>query len=590
MKIKNPLHSKEIKESVINNRFAFASFVLLLAFVFFAFNFMKVSAAGVTEDITISGVTTEKVNVIINGTKYDKVEGGRQGELLDAVELIGNGDDSGAYPLIFIQSNGEGKGEDTGVDIYFTITNFPSNATAFMIVESEFTDSSLNPDADRYSKETSFVQVNDGVYLKVGQLYYEIKLGENTYSDNACQTSATEVANANYMNYRGSKCVQIVEENRYNKTGAIDWIGSTTNSETGKVEVDGESIKVVYTLRTAGFGMKYFKIVFYEAEISDASPTDTMDIHFVVSKPIDTIDLSHSNDANACSSKSDVICIEYSNAVKTRESQELKLYIPEYVAFDFKTVSYENALKDLIIEATGAGNGILEYADPAVSTIYAINYFTEVTENTTFNGKEYKAGETITDPKLKDDPDATKANYLYTNFEKGTCNTTNASIGINCDSQEVTDWLFNKQASKYGNHIGLNANTLEEITMKVDASGAYYFYIIDIFGNTTSQIYQEVTNVGNKAIETIVTKSNAVEDDEGFLTKGYNADENFTNKSVMVSLDMTVKTNYEFGQCLNGKCTSDTVLKSDNIKEIRYWRVNVQLDDKGFDKAESFLP
>ena len=154
----------------------------LLMFVFFAFNFVKVSAAGTTETITLGGTSSE-VNVVINGTKYNKYTDRDNSDVLDAVELIGYTDTNGNTPLTFIQSNGNSK----EVEIHFTIENFPSGATEFMIVESQYSDSSSNPDADRYNfdkldKETSYI-----IVIKDGDKTYAARL---PIFNNPCETDS----------------------------------------------------------------------------------------------------------------------------------------------------------------------------------------------------------------------------------------------------------------------------------------------------------------------------------------------------------------------------------------------------------------
>lgn len=562
MKINYPLQSKETKENVIKTKFVFVGFVLMLAFALFVLNCIKVSAAGITETITLGG-TASNVNVVINGTKYEKYTDKDNSAVLKAVELTGYTDTSGNNPLTFIQSNGASK----EVEIHFTITNFPSGATAFMIVESQYSDSSDHPDADRYIYEKSYIQKDDGVYLRVGNLFYEMT-DANTYADASCTALASEATDVKYLKYRGNSCVEIIEDNRYDKTDAEGWVGSVTNDEYGSVTVTNTgAVKVVYRLRTAGFGMKYFRIVFYRGEIASSSPSSYMDINFIVSNPIDVVGLSNSNNIGACAGNDNEICIEYSNEGITRESQPLNIYIPSSVAYDYKVVSKEDAL---VQDPTNDNK--FKYQIESLSSIYAINYFTEVASDTTFEGVLYKAGETIADYRIKS---TAGANYLYTNFEKGTCNLNNATLGDDCDTQEVTDWLVKSpQNANFGSYLNQSANTLKAIEMEVDASGAYYFYIIDIFGNVTETIYQEVTNVKNRSIETIVKKGNAKV--EG--TTGYDAEENFTNESVKITLDMTVKTNYEFGQCINNKCTSITILNAGNISKIQFWRVDVEVD------------
>ena len=126
-----PLQSKEIKENGQKAKFIFFGFVLILALVYFMMGAVKVSA-----------VTTAE----ITGTSYNK--NGSTIEDFDKKDLV-NGSDT----LTFIQGNGE----DSKVAINFTINDFPSNATSFMIVESERSDSmGENADADRYSKGDDF--------------------------------------------------------------------------------------------------------------------------------------------------------------------------------------------------------------------------------------------------------------------------------------------------------------------------------------------------------------------------------------------------------------------------------------------------
>ena len=220
MKINYPLQSKETKENVRKAKFVFFGFVLILAFICFMGNFVKVQAADLNiaddENIKISG-EEYLVDVEIKGSTYTKyADKGSQD--FEGVLVTANG-----QSITFIQGNGN----NNEVDVRFTINNFPKNATAFMIVESNKTDSAGdNADADRYSYEQKYVlsSTGSGKYLKVSEEYYEI-LNENKYSDPSC--SIKDVT-GNYYKYSASGCSQIANDNTYNLT--MVWEGSGTEN------------------------------------------------------------------------------------------------------------------------------------------------------------------------------------------------------------------------------------------------------------------------------------------------------------------------------------------------------------------------
>ena len=130
MKYKSSFMNKISECEKSKAKMFFFGFVLILAFMFLFMQTVKINA-----------IETEIV-----GTKFDKNGDGTIDESTEnfiKVDLS-----SGSDKLTFIQANGD----DDEVAIMFNVSNFPSDATSFMIVESEKTDSSSTADADRYSK------------------------------------------------------------------------------------------------------------------------------------------------------------------------------------------------------------------------------------------------------------------------------------------------------------------------------------------------------------------------------------------------------------------------------------------------------
>ena len=225
----------------------------------------------------------------------------------------------------------------------------------------------------------------------------------------------------------------------------------------------------------------------------------------------------------------------------------MKIYLPTSVAYNFKTVdaswTYDATINnDVVNNYNSIVNG---------STIYGINYFNEAADGTV----------TPTTDKVN-----AQRSYMYTNFTLS---------GV--DSQGKTDEFVTTYNANYTLCLDtFTANEIDYILTKVDSIGAYIYFIKDIFGNV-KEVVQEVTNVKNRAIIVEVQKSNATD-------KGYGAEETFTNQSVKVELTMTVETHYEFGVCLDKKCTAVINLTKDDVKQVKYWRVDVVVDENGYDR------
>ena len=479
---------KSIKNEQLNAckismaKMIFFGFVLILAFMCFLFKTTKVNAA----------VGTEIVSTRFDKNSDDTID--ESTETFLKVDLT-----SGTDKLTFIQ----GTGNDDDVSIQFKISDFPSEATSFMIVESNKTDSSSTADADRYSKEL----VTDGEGNQVWQW------------------------NASAKN---------VEKNGI--TGSVLFSESD-----GKINVD-----VVYRLRKGSFGMKFIKLYFYNAGDVETKPSSQTELYYVIAQPIDMVNQS----ATVCETRSETeLCIGYDeDASNSRISKDLKIYMPSSVAFKFSVVPVQGVFNgdvntEVVNNYTQVVNG---------STIYGINYFDEIT---TASGNV----EVI--------PAVDKANadgtYMYTNFTKP---------ATSYDTQEKTEQFINTGNSNYSLYLDKNFNDIEYIATKVDSVGAFTYYLRDIFGNK-KEITQDVLNVMNRAVIVEIQKGNAKT--EG--AKGYNVEENFTNESVKVDLTMTVETHFEIGVCLNDKCTAITSLTSDQVKHVKYWRVDVELNADGSD-------
>lgn len=454
-------------------------FVLILAFLFLGAKVEMVNAMS-TE---IVGTKFDKNN---DGTILEedvKDEGGNvtaKAESFLKVDLI-----SGTGKLTFIQGNGK----DDEVAIMFDVSDFPGDATSFMIVESERSDSSSLADADRYSKDP---------------------------------VTGDWMASSKNVTKNGL-------------TGSVSFF----TGEDGKINAS-----IVYRLRKGSFGMKFFKIYFYKAEESESNPSYQYDVNYVIAQPIDLVNQSDSN----CDAKSATeICIGYdADGATSRISKELKIYLPTSVAYNFNVVPVE-----WVYNAAINNEVVNNYsAVVAGSTIYAINYFNEAADGT------------VTPTTNKE---TAQRSYMYTNFSKS---------GV--DSQGKTVEYVGTYNSNYTLCMDMTPNEIDYILTKVDSIGAYVYFIRDIFGNI-KEIVQAVTNVKNRAIITGVKKGNA--DDEG-----YGADETFTNESVKIELTMTVETHFEFGVCLNNKCTDVINLTKDDVKQVKYWRVDVVIGEGGYDR------
>ena len=338
------------------------------------------------------------------------------------------------------------------------------------------------------------------------------------------------------------------------------WNASAKNVEkngiTGSVlfsESDGKiNVDVVYRLRKGSFGMKFIKLYFYNAGDVETKPSSQTELYYVIAQPIDMVNQS----ATVCETRSETeLCIGYDeDASNSRISKDLKIYMPSSVAFKFSVVPVQGVFNgdvntEVVNNYTQVVNG---------STIYGINYFDEIT---TASGNV----EVI--------PAVDKANadgtYMYTNFTKP---------ATSYDTQEKTEQFINTGNSNYSLYLDKNFNDIEYIATKVDSVGAFTYYLRDIFGNN-KEITQDVLNVMNRAVIVEIQKGNA----KTAGTKGYNAEENFTNESVKVDLTMTVETHFEIGVCLNDKCTAITSLTSDQVKHVKYWRVDVELNADGSD-------
>ena len=453
----------------------FFGFVLILAFAFLFLNTMKVGA-----------IETE-----ITGTKFDKNDDGAIHETDESFIKVDLS--SGSDKLTFIQANGN----DDEVAIMFNVSDFPKEATSFMIVESEKTDSSSTADADRYSK----VLGTDGDGNTVWQW--------------------------------------VASDKNVTKNGIT---GSAIFSE----EADGTiNAEIVYRLRKGSFGMKFLRMYFYNAGTIETNPSGQHDVYYVVSRPIDMVAQSADN----CTAKSSTeICIGYdADADTSRISRELKIYIPQSVAYKFNVIPLTWVFDatvgtEIVANETEVKNG---------STIYGINYFNETA-----------SGEVT--------PAVDKANaqrkYMYTNFTMS---------GV--DSQGKTTEFITTGNSNYTLYLDAKFNEVDYILTKVDSVGAFTYYLKDIFGNI-KEITQDVDNVKNRAIITEVKKGNADDD-------GYGATETFTNESVKVELTMTVETHFEFGICIDAeKCTKIINLTQDDVKQVKYWRVDVVIGTGGYDR------
>lgn len=343
---------------------------------------------------------------------------------------------------------------------------------------------------------------------------------------------------------------------RYTKKGNT-WAGSfpaetygITGSATEIVrENDQVDMEVVYRIRKGAYGLQFLKLFLYDYDLEDLPEGEDgvipIEVFYVISRPVNTLPDSIIS-SESCSSESGLeenICIEYDlDGTPQREPRPLKVHIPSTIAYKFAVANENSATSD--------------YLDKTKSTIYAINYFKEE------NGNLYTV----------EDKDDANRSYLYVNFTKNGSDTTETYAALATAPGGYMNY-------RVGTTNQYSINKIANLAMEIDAKGTYFFYLVDIFGNV-KEVSQAISNVVNRTLYTEITKGNAKDPDNN---KGYDAEENFTNKSVAVSLTMTVETKFEFGQCLNNMCATITNLTSDQVSFIKYWRVDVEIDEHGDD-------
>ena len=398
MKYKSALNDSLKMKKMNLAKELFVGFVLILAFTLFSFNFVKVAA-----------VEEANVTIDITGTMFDKdgTSGIEEDEKdFKSIDLVTNDGDA----LTFVQGNGK----DSETAIKFTIANFPKDISSFMIVESEYSDSSSTADADRWGKEV----VTD-----------------------------PDTGTSSYQWVASSK-------------------NQTKNGIVGSVEIveggDGKlTATIVYRLRNGDYGVSFFRIFFYKENVfesvivdgelvvtgNEENPFSTKVAYYVIAQPIDMVEQGETcvpTASNLCNEKNETIFVAYDTVgTTTRISKPLKIIIPTTVAYNFKVheinpVAFGNNFK--------VGN-YQEVVDN--STIYAINYFDEAA-----NG-DVTPTTTVT---------ASTKTYMYSNFTKS-----------GNDSKARTEFFYNDDND--GNYTyflnGFAANEVDYIETKVDSIGAY---------------------------------------------------------------------------------------------------------------------
>ena len=341
---------------------------------------------------------------------------------------------------------------------------------------------------------------------------------------------------------------------RYTLVGT-EWVPSNdvhasgiVGSATAHVD-DPTKIDVVYRIRKGAFGLQFLKLFLYDHGLEDlpegSNGVTELEVFYVISQPVNTLpdDVIASESCSSEEGIDEKICIQYDwDGDPQREPRPLELHVPKTIAYKFLIADEESALTD--------------YIDKTKSTIYAINYFKE--EN----------GELST----VDSKDDANRSYLYVNFQKNGSDTTETFSAL----AETSEGAYMNY--RVGTENAYVINELVNLKMQIDAKGTYFFYIVDIFGNV-KEVNKSVDNVINRTLYTEIEKGNTVTPG----TKGYNAEEKFTNKSVSVSLTMTVEVKFEYGQCLIlgdiTECAQITNLTSDQVKYIKYWRVDVKIVD-----------
>lgn len=346
---------------------------------------------------------------------------------------------------------------------------------------------------------------------------------------------------------------------RYTWNGT-SWVASNIVHESGIVGSatphadDPTTLDIVYRIRKGSYGLQFLKLFLYDYHLEDLEEDDNgvyeLEVFYVISQPVNTLP----NDiiaSESCSTEEDAdtqICLQYEwDGSPQREPRPLKVYIPKTIAYKFAVADEDEALTT--------------YMDKTISTIYAINYFEE------------KDGEI----NVVETKDAANRSYLYVNFAKYGSDTTETFESLVSASQGA--YL----SYRVGTANAYNINSIAYLSMDIDAKGTYFFYVVDLFGNV-KEVNTPIDNVINRTLYTEIEKGNASDPNNKI---GYSVEELASNKSVSVSLTMTVETKFEYGQCLIQEdedeginieeCAKITNLTEDQVKYVKYWRVDVQI-------------
>ncbi|MBR3891272.1 MAG: hypothetical protein IKJ30_04285 [Bacilli bacterium] len=368
-------------------------------------------------------------------------------------------------------------------------------------------------------------------------------------------------ASDHFITYGANKLVYYVVESQNNKDSAdVVTVADFTNFFTSK--------KIIYTYRIRNlksantllpsFGFKEIYVNFWRASGEEAvdDSSASMTIKYGLAQPINFVD-THTNythpdydDDNpvVCSNHADYICIDYedSNGIpseSTTREELVNIYVPNTVIYTHAATT-SNSIKDSYKDADGVKASV-----KAANTVYGINYFCEgsgivpATINNPGDGYSVSCG-----------TDALRE-YLYVDSEL-----------IGSDIRSVTTFT---------NGQTYFATSTYQMTLTVDSRGNYVVFIRDTFGNVNSKAIINVDDIINQALLAYFQKSNAKEDVRD--VNGWFAEEFVTNSDVYVSITMSATTVIKVGLPIVPAET--TLLDSEYVKEVRYWRVDGSLYD-----------
>lgn len=362
----------------------------------------------------------------------------------------------------------------------------------------------------------------------------------------------------NYITHGANKFVYYIVESQNNQDSAyVTTVADFSAFFTAKEITYTYRIRNLKSVNTgvtvASFGFKEIYMNFWKAtgdEHVDENAA-SLTIQYGLAQPISDVDTytnynhpTHS-DSNVvdCSSQASYICIDYedSNGVpseSTTREELVNVYLPNTVIYD-----HASTTADAIKYNYKDGTSVIDSVKSA-NTVYALNYFCEGTS--ILPAEISNPGDDYTVSCLQ----GILRQYLY--VESGL-------VGTDIDA---TTTFTNGQAYFRTEQY--------QMTLTVDSRGNYVVIIRDKFGNTNSKAIINVEDIINQALLAYFQKSNAKEDVRD--VNGWAANEYITNQDVRVSITMSATTVIKVGLPIIAAET--TLLDSEYVKEVRFWRVD----------------